>query len=55
MFKKNKYEYKPPFHCQYCGRFARFVGSWRESNSNNPDLILMWSCKHCGICKEGQY
>ncbi len=47
--------YKPPFQCQYCGRFAHLVDSYPYSTPNENNWMIEWKCKHCGYCKETQW
>ena len=43
------------FHCQYCGRFAKFITFYFCSNTGYTDLVFEWKCSHCGYVKEGQW
>jgi len=43
------------FKCPICGRFAHFIESHLESNSNYTDLVLTWNCHACGHCSEGMW
>ena len=43
------------FHCEYCGRFARFIRSYYHYNGSITDLVIEWVCSKCGFCKEGQW
>lgn len=55
VYLKDEGKHRDRFHCQYCGRFARFIKSSYHYNGSITNLILEWQCTRCGYCKEGQW
>lgn len=48
-YRKN---YKPPFNCPLCCRFAHLIERRFESDLDGEGIVLRWKCSLCGIQEE---